>query len=924
MLKKLTRRDKFSKAIETASSRTFASGLNPDYESSRARTGHRQLFASCLIIMLAVCFAFPAQAAIECRDKSGQVRDCSILVVHSYHPSLKWSQILSENFASSIASEPNLRIDTEFLDAKRRPSLEHAGTFLQLLREKYGTRLPDVLVISDDPGFDLLWPIREELLPGVPIVFMGLNSIREELETGISGVTGAYERQATKQSAQLALELTGSKGIIIINDTSETGSANEVVIEELISDYPEVQWVIERDLSAKEIDRIASLPDDWSIITMLPLREAGANSPMLTKARSVELLRNALPNPIFSDSAGVMGSGMVGGYILSGADHARQVGEKVLEILRGAAAETIAISYDVKHQWTFDQRELDRFNWSHDRLPKDSVFQFSEEEFWSRHRAVILPMLGALVAAGLIILFLSAIVRNQRRAKVKLRKQQQRLSAALAATHAGVFEVRPNGNYASPRWLELIARDADQIPQQTTEGWMHNATADSKTTFDRALNRLAGDSEREVFELKINDTQLRTLEVVMTSSPAQVNQENSIIGVATDVTTTRHLEEEAARRNRLEMLGELAGGIAHDFNNFLLVVQFSADLAKELDDPKEMRQLVVDIEEAGSQTTNMVKQLLTFGRNDTRSGNIIELNEAIGEIQPFLQRMTGANCEVVTTLRSEPYGVRIDRPELERVLSNLVLNARDAMSNHGKVYVETRIKKVGSREYVIITVRDHGSGMDDETRARIFEPFYTTKPVDRGTGLGLSAVYGIVSGSGGTISVESQLGTGTTFEITWPREPYVDSTTISTDDIADHDGVTILLVEDNPRVGPITKRFLENADYNVTLARDGREGLLIFSKRPDEFDLVLSDVVLPLMNGIEMVDEIKRIKPSIRVGFISGFTDHPSLRGATLPRDAKILHKPFTQANLHTFVERQRNTETNTKTKRQNKEEIEA
>ena len=209
-----------------------------------------------------------------CSNPDGQPRDCAILMVHSYHPGLEWNRTLTEGFREAFASTARIRIDAEYLDAKRRPDLRHADAFVSVLIDKYRSDLPDVLVIADDPVFTLLWPRRGELFPGVPIVFMGLNGIRDDLQ-GAHGVTGIFEHHRTEETIALSLALTGAKGIVVINDTSETGLANESTLSKVMKQRPDVQWVIQRDVSTDNIRDLERYPSDWPIVPCFPCANGG-------------------------------------------------------------------------------------------------------------------------------------------------------------------------------------------------------------------------------------------------------------------------------------------------------------------------------------------------------------------------------------------------------------------------------------------------------------------------------------------------------------------------------------------------------------------------------------------------------------------------------------------------------------------------
>ncbi|MEM1231705.1 MAG: ATP-binding protein [Pseudomonadota bacterium] len=827
-----------------------------------------------------------------CRDSAGTPRDCAVLLIHSYHPALKWTQSLSAGVADALRPLPALRIDTEYLDAKRRPELEHAESFVELLRVKYFARPPDVILISDDPAFDLLWPKRQALFPNVPIVFMGLNGRRRDLAPGTPGLTGIFERHETDRTVALALALTQAGGMVVITDTSETGLANEPTLERLVAKYPDRKVRIERDLPASRLGRLNDVPADWPIIPMLPLREQESDGPMLSQLQSVALLREALPNPLFYDVEWLMGSGVVGGYNLSGTDHGRQAGELVAEVLRGRSAASLAFRDTTAHRWTFDARELARFGWTPADLPATAELLFTTPSYWDQHRTVLLPASAVLLAAALLILALSATVARQRRS-------EHRLAAALGAHNAGVFELKGSQSYASPRWLELF--DASDAAPLSSEHWEAPASAMSRQAFAEALKRLTAGAARERVEIEIVGSPPRTVDILMTRSST-----GTVVGVGTDITARRQLEEEVSRQHRLQALGELSGGIAHDFNNLLTIVNCNAQLIADLSDDATTRRIASDISEAGARAADLTSQLLAFGRPEPLIAGVIDVNQSIGHAHRLLQRLIGPNHELVTLLHDEPLPVALSSAHIEQVLTNLVLNARDAMADGGSIAIETAQTLDDGRKIAVLTVQDTGVGIDRATGQRLFEPFFTTKKVGEGSGLGLSTVYGIVTASGGTVDYDSTPGVGTTFTIRWPLSdaegaaprppPAHPATTLPREERA------ILLVEDEPGVGRTTENLLTMAGYKITVAKDGREGLKLFQQDPTAFDLVLSDVVLPHMDGVSMMAQISALRPDIRFGFVSGYDRHASL-ASRLPLSVEMLNKPFSRRELYAFVD---------------------
>jgi len=831
----------------------------------------------------------------------------SVLVVYSYDSGLGWTRSLARGLAKALSAEPGVRIYSEHLDAKQWPSLEHAGAFLEMLSEKFDPRPPDVLVISDDPAFELLTSQDEPLFPGVPIVFMGLNRVREELQGGVPGITGMFETHETEKTADFAIELTGAEGLVVINDTSETGVANEKTISRLREKYSDLNWVVYRDLVIDDLDVLRRYPAHSPVLPMLPLREGHAKGAMLTQYESISALRRRLPNPLFYDVDWLMGSGIVGGYIHSGEEHARQAGEFVLKILRGTPAEEIPARLEAEHHWAFDYRELVRFGWE-DSVPPDSEFLFKEESYLERNREFLVPTLIGSLIALLVIAGLGMTIARQRSAERRLRRQERRLLTALSASHAGVFEIGPGeSRYASSRWLELLG--CPGATQSEISTWFVGNSADSREVFFDAVARLRAGSRHERVELQVGARDRKRLDVLMTVSRGKVEGETTIVGVGRDITATRQLEEANSQRARLNALGELAGGIAHDFNNILTVININSEVIRELDDLEEIRALSAEVETAGSRATELVRQLLAFGRQDTDRSGGLDLNQPVRGLHQFLHRLLGEQHELVTFPADEEVGVMLQPAQADQIIANFVLNARDAMPDGGTILVETRIEKGSDGEWAVLSVTDEGTGMDEETRDRAFEPFFTTKPLGQGTGLGLSTVYGIVSATGGEIQVESELGRGTCFEIRWRRVALEGrSEARAPSGRAATDGHQILVVEDEPSIGRLICHVLGQVGHHVELALDGAEGLDLFSSRPRDFDLILTDVVLPRMSGLEMAAEIRKIDSSARIGYMSGYTRHPTVAGQELPPGAKLLGKPFSKTELLNYVSEQLGT----------------
>ncbi len=393
-----------------------------------------------------------------------------------------------------------------------------------------------------------------------------------------------------------------------------------------------------------------------------------------------------------------------------------------------------------------------------------------------------------------------------------------------------------------------------------------------------------------------------------------------LTGVCTDVTDRRMAEERLRQAQKMESVGRLAGGVAHEANNQMSVILGStAFILGRSDVPEAVRVDTEFIQKAAERTAAVTAQLLAFSRRQILKAEVLDLNAVVSAWKPVLHRIMGENCGVTLRLTPDLSMVKTDRGQLEQVLLNLALNARDAMPRGGQITLETfpaelteayaRMKPgtvVRPGQYVVVAVSDTGHGMDKETLAHIFEPFFTTKGVGQGTGLGLSTVYGIVKQSDGYVWVYSEPGQGTTFKVYLPRST---EATVPAETTAaaprSKAGEKILVVEDEPQVRHMMKRALEDAGYGVLEAGSGAEALDLVSRTGQTIDLLLTDVAMPGMNGRELADQVSRLAPRTPVLFTSGYTDGEIERRGLLGPGAAFIQKPLTPGMLVRAVREQ-------------------
>ncbi len=467
------------------------------------------------------------------------------------------------------------------------------------------------------------------------------------------------------------------------------------------------------------------------------------------------------------------------------------------------------------------------------------------------------------------------------------------------------FETFVSKHGGSPPKAGLLVLDA--LPLTASAEWAGRVTALLK-------------GEDQVFEAVFENPDVPPEYLDVSARPMRDATElvGSVI-VARDVTERRKLEQQLQQAQRLDTVGRLAGGIAHDFNNLLTAILSSASVAREILPPDhEVQADLADVQLAGERATQLTKQLLAFARRQPVSQQPIELNDRVGTMERMLSRLVGPDVALRVTLGDALWHVRADGPQLEQVLVNVVVNARDAMPAGGRLTIRTgnRLLTDGAillprpmpaGDYVEIVVSDTGSGMDEETLAHVFEPFYTTKPVGQGTGLGLAMCYGIIRQHHGVIWIESSVGRGTTVYILLPRydgplpvkteRPRADTPTQITTG-----SETILLVEDEPQVRAVAARALRSAGYRVLEATNGRDGVQVARRERDGIDMIVSDVVMPEMGGKEMVELARQFLPNAAVLFVSGYTAGSFPMPNDDPSATLFLQKPFTPQELLAMV----------------------
>jgi PAS domain S-box-containing protein len=509
----------------------------------------------------------------------------------------------------------------------------------------------------------------------------------------------------------------------------------------------------------------------------------------------------------------------------------------------------------------------------------------------------------------------SVDITERRRAAEALAESEERFRTVFEGAPVGMTIVDMDGNVIACNAFcrkTLGIGAGEPVTTTTFDELTHPETRESDAAQYQELVRGEVDQCRleKHFQLRDGTTAWADLQLYLLRG--HQGEPRYIIGMAVDITEQKLLETQLHQAQRMETIGTLAGGVAHDFNNLLTVIKGYCDLLIDgLEGRADLRGQVQHIDHAAEQAASLTRQLLAFSRQQVLQPKVFNLNDLVTKADKLLRRLIGEHIEMVTVTSPNLGSVKADPGQIESVIFNLAVNARDAMPNGGKMTLETAnagLDEAYGRQhlgaipgrYVMLSVSDTGVGMDKKTVAHIFEPFFTTKEVGKGTGLGLSTVYGILNQSGGYVWVYSEPGKGTTFKVYLPRtdEPVEIAPKPTSADAARRGSETILLVEDDPQVRELTQEILEARGYRVLTLEKPVDAPALSEAYAEQIDLLLTDVMMPGLSGSELAAKVVEGRPQIRVLFMSGYADTAVVHGGFLGKDAFFLQKPFTPSLL--------------------------
>ncbi|GLI34985.1 hypothetical protein DAMNIGENAA_24180 [Desulforhabdus amnigena] len=503
------------------------------------------------------------------------------------------------------------------------------------------------------------------------------------------------------------------------------------------------------------------------------------------------------------------------------------------------------------------------------------------------------------------------------------RKRVERMLQEREAKYRDLFENAPIGIFSTTSRGQALSVNTAMArilgyrsPQEAIERYpdLRSQLYVNPGWRDRFLQLLQEKDYVENFEYEARRADGKTVWLSMNARIAKRNGDGSFIinGFATDITVQRRLEDQFHHAQKMESVGRLAGGVAHDYNNMLSVILGYAELALALLKPSEpLYNYIQEILKAAERSTKVTRQLLAFARKQTISPKVIDLNETVEGMLKMLRRLIGEDIDLAWLPKTDLWPVKMDPSQIDQLLVNLCVNARDAIADVGKITIETQMVTLDKAYYddhmefapgdfVVLAVSDNGCGMNKEIQDKLFEPFFTTKAERQGTGLGLATVHGIVKQNKGFVNVYSEPGKGTTFKIYLPRhvDNVVDPQEESLAEIAMGHGETILIVEDEVAILNLSRAMLERLGYTLLTASTVNEAMRLAEEHSGEIHLLITDVIMPEMNGRDLADQMHTLYPDIKILFMSGYTANVIAHHGVLDEEVRFIQKPFSIEEL--------------------------
>ncbi|HLP01930.1 MAG TPA: ATP-binding protein [Opitutaceae bacterium] len=846
----------------------------------------------------------------------------------SYHVGMEWEDGIVAGLQESLGSQAELVLLQ--LDVKRYPQPEREPGMLANFVSKTAMCSPVAVLAVDDFAYRFALRHRERISAGTPLLFGGVNYLPGAPPPGVGGVVEAIDLAGTLRLVRALLPEAGR--LVVVNDTTETGAANNAALDVALAEV-DARWELlrlGRGSFAETEAALAGLDPENDSVLLLSWN-LDANGVVRSYDEAVQRARELCHAPLFGVWSFYFGRGILGGSLLDGREHGRELGELTAQVIAGVKTGPLPVARRCRTMTLVDARELARFGIPESALPRGAELRYATIPFWREHPDVVAGITLVVVLQTLTIARLLVSRRRQRQAERRLRAGEADLRNVLDSIGDAVVvtDAAARVQRINPVAGRLAGIAVDEARGKAFGEVLRLREPGAETPCPDPILRVLGAARGSTVEpgrAELTSPDGKPVIVEYTAAPVR-NEQGLACGAVLalrDVTAQQRTEAQLRQAQKMEAVGRLVGGVAHDFNNLLLVIRGSLELARQPGtDAQEGASYLHEVDEAARRAAELTQQLLAFSRQQKLQVRPTDLATLLAGMTKLVRRVLTESIRVEMRGPAAGCWANVDAGQIEQVIMNLCVNARDAMPDGGSIQLEIGRAQFAAADlasypwtrpgdYHVLTVTDTGAGMDQETQRRIFEPFFSTKPVGRGTGLGLSVVQGIVQQHEGLINVYSEVGRGTTFRIYLPAiaaptgEPLVSASGASEAKPDEGRGYTILLAEDEPAVRRIASGGLRSHGYRVLEVADGEEACAVAAAHSGPIAVAVLDVVMPRLGGPEAARRLQNLRPKMPILLCSGYPGTMP-NEAEVPTDWRWLAKPYPMGDLLARVRELRN-----------------
>ncbi|MFT5697412.1 MAG: two-component system cell cycle sensor histidine kinase/response regulator CckA [Desulforhopalus sp.] len=835
----------------------------------------------------------------------------NVLILNSYHHGKKFQDAMVHEVGKYLAENSiKTEVYQEYMDAKRFPfGPEQEQLFVKQYQYKYSRFTPDVLVVVDNVALNFILSNRQQLFTGVPIVFLGINGFDDTILKGEKNITGIVEGIEYLKIIELFLRLhPKTQQIIGVVDASLTGQLMMGELRRALEDAAISQEFIALEgYNMVELRReLENYSPDSTILFPLSYFLMPGGEVLTNDESNRFFYYTGIPS--YCGYSDYVGAGLLGGLVIDGREHGRLGAEIIVEILKGKSAKDIPIVRNSPVTYMFDYSQLERFHLKKEDLPAGVVFVNKPFRFYQEYQSIVFGVVVSFLMLGLIITFLVKSMIARRNAENNLRERETHLSTLLETIPDLVWLKDVEGKYlaCNLKFERFYGAKQSDIIGKTDYDFVDRRLADFFRKHDSAAIVAGGPCLNEEEVVYVDDGHRELLETLKTPMFDGKGKVVGVLGVGRDITDRKKLEMKLQQSQKMEAIGTLAGGIAHDFNNILTAIIGFSELAyEEAGTEKTVKDCLREVLGASDRAKDLVEQILAFSRQGNSKVVSLDMKSIVVKAVSFLRPSLPTTISISTDIAPYVRPVLGDFTQLHQILINLCTNAFHAMEElGGTLQISLKERSLSQEElphgweveagdYVCLSVVDTGIGISKEVIERIFDPYFTTKEPGKGTGMGLSIVHGIVKNMAGFISVKSDFGKGTRVDVYLPiREPedFVEQTL----DVALPLGnERILFVDDEKMLADLVGKMLKRLGYQVTICMNSVEALKIFQENSDQFDLVITDQTMPVMDGARLSIEILQIRPDIPIILCTGYSSVISEKRAKELGIKELVLKPL-------------------------------